>query len=303
MILEAVGVKKHFPVSGGFASRGAGMGQGVDGVVSGVRGRDAGDRGESGPARPRSPRCFRLGVRPPFAALRRHGDRRVRSRRSRRYRARCRRSSRIPYSSLTRGCASRTSSPSAPAQELVERGHRARACGGGAGAVVSTRSAALYPHEFASASASASRSPGAGQYPKLIVLDEPVSRWTSRPRPDSHLSRIWQAAPARLHRDLSRPCGARYLSTSLRDVRGHARETGPCNAVYTAAPSYTRRCSPGLTAATGARRQRIVLSGEVPTHESAAGCAFTRAAPNAALPHGRARLARGQAPHLPPPPY
>jgi oligopeptide/dipeptide ABC transporter ATP-binding protein len=142
-------------------------------------------------------------------------------------------------------------------------------------------SGALYPHEFSGGQRQRIAIARAlVTTPRLVVLDEPVSALDVSIRAQilNLLKRLQDTlglAYVMISHDLA---AARYLATRLVVMyAGQMVETGPSEAVY-ADPlhPYTRALlSAALPLHPSARRQRIVLSGEVPNPASPPpGCRF-----------------------------
>jgi oligopeptide/dipeptide ABC transporter ATP-binding protein len=299
VILEAVGVKKHFPVAGGFGVTGVrGWIRAVDGVSVGVsEGETLGIVGESGSGKTTLAKMLLLLERPTAGSLRFDGRETAAFGRDdlARYRRSVQAVFQDPYSSLN----PRMRIRNIVAEPLPRQN-------GGSGVTARERvaealelvglergSAALYPHEFSGGQRqriAIARS--LVTYPKLIVLDEPVSALDVSIRAQilnllKSLQEQLRLAYVVISHDLA---AARYLSTSLAVMyAGKLVETGPCDAVY-ADPlhPYTQALlSAALPLHPGARRQRIVLSGEVPNPMSPpAGCRFHPRCPKA-MPHCR----------------
>jgi len=298
MIVEAVSVAKHFPVRGGFRVGGPrGFIKAVDGVSVGVaEGETLGIVGESGSGKSTLAKLLLRLERPTAGSVRFDGT--EMSRFGRHDLARYRRSVQAvfqdPYSSLD---------PRMRIEHIV--GEPLPREGGGRVAMrervgdalelvgLKRASAGLYPHEFsggqrqriAIARALATR-------PKLIVLDEPVSALDVSIRAQilnllKGLQERFGLAYVMISHDLA---AARYLGTRLAVMyAGRLVETGACDAVY-AEPlhPYTEALlSAALPLHPSARRQRIVLSGEIPNPMSPpAGCRFHPRCPKA-LPRCR----------------
>jgi oligopeptide/dipeptide ABC transporter ATP-binding protein len=154
-------------------------------------------------------------------------------------------------------------------------------------------SAGLYPHEFSGGQRQRIAIARAlVTTPKFIVLDEPVSA----------LDVSIRAQILNLLKDLQERLGmayliishdlaaARYLATRLAVMyAGRLVETGECDAVYSEPlhPYTQALLSAALPLHPSARRQRIVLTGEVPNPMSPpAGCRFHPRCPRA-MPHCR----------------
>ena len=180
MILEAVSVKKHFPVSGGFGVGGVrGWIKAVDGVSVGVaEGETLGIVGESGSGKTTLAKLFLLLERPTGGALCFEGADMSGFRRGdlARYRRSVQAVFQDPYSSLN---------PRMRVQHIVaeplprDNGGVAKSERvGEALELVGLKrgSAGLYPHEFSGGQRQRIAIARAlVTYPKLIILDEPVS--------------------------------------------------------------------------------------------------------------------------------
>jgi peptide/nickel transport system ATP-binding protein len=299
MILEAIGVKKHFPVSGGLGVTGVrGWIKAVDGVSVGVsEGETLGIVGESGSGKTTLAKMFLLLERPTEGSLRFYGKEISAFGRDdlARYRRSVQAVFQDPYSSLN---------PRMRIQHIVAEplprkndvsgisaGERVREALELVG--LKRGSAGLYPHEFSGGQRQRIAIARAlATYPKLIVLDEPVSALDVSIRAQilnllKDLQERLGLAYVMISHDLA---AARYLSTSLAVMyAGKLVETGPCEAVY-AEPlhPYTQALlSAALPLHPAARRQRIVLSGEVPNPMSPpTGCRFHPRCPKA-MPHCR----------------
>jgi oligopeptide/dipeptide ABC transporter ATP-binding protein len=154
-------------------------------------------------------------------------------------------------------------------------------------------SASLYPHEFSGGQRQRIAIARAlVTYPKFIFLDEPVSALDVSIRAQilnllKGLQERLGLAYVMISHDLA---AARYLATRLAVMyAGQLVETGRCDAVYTdPLHPYTQALlSAALPLHPSARRQRIVLTGEVPNPMSPpAGCRFHPRCPRA-LPQCR----------------
>jgi len=117
-------------------------------------------------------------------------------------------------------------------------------------------------------------------YPKFIILDEPVSALDVSIRAQilnllKHLQEKLGLAYMIISHDLA---AARYLATRLAVMyAGKLVETGACDGVYTEPlhPYTEALLSAALPLHPSARRQRIILSGEVPNPVTPpSGCRF-----------------------------
>jgi peptide/nickel transport system ATP-binding protein len=287
MTLQGIGLKKHFPVTGGFAVGGPRAWiKAVDGVdVQVSEGETLGIVGESGSGKTTLARLFLLLERPTAGSLLVDGkDTRAFGREDFvRYRRSVQAVFQDPYSSLNPRMRVEhiVAEPLLPAIGL--NGAAARDRVGEVLELVGLRreSAALYPHEFSGGQRQRIAIARAlVTYPKFIILDEPVSALDVSIRAQilNLLKRLQDQlglAYVMISHDLA---AARYLSTRLAVMyAGMLVETGACDAVY-AEPlhPYTEALlSAALPLQPGARRQRIVLAGEVPNPASPpSGCRF-----------------------------
>jgi oligopeptide transport system ATP-binding protein len=294
MKLEAVGVKKYFPVTGGLSLHGTrGFVKALDGVsVQVAEGETLGIVGESGSGKTTLARLFLLLERPTAGSLLFDGkavqtfgrDDYVR------YRRAVQAVFQDPYSSLNPRMRvesivaeplPRDNGMSRPmvaerVREVLQLVGLPRNCG------------ALYPHEFSGGQRQRIAIARAlVTYPKFIVLDEPVSALDVSIRAQilnllKHLQEKLGLAYVIISHDLA---AARYLATRLAVMyAGKLVETGDCDRVY-AEPlhPYTEALlSAALPLHPSARRQRVVLSGEVPNPVSPPpGCRFHPRCPKA----------------------
>jgi oligopeptide/dipeptide ABC transporter ATP-binding protein len=285
--LEAVGVRKHFPVAGGFGlGRGPASIKAVDGVTVYVgEGETLGIVGESGSGKTTLARLLLLLERPTSGSIRFHG-RDVRTFRRpdlARYRRSVQAVFQDPYSSLD----PRMRVEQIVAEPLIHENGLTRAMVRDRVAealqLVGLRrdSAALYPHEFSGGQRQRIAIARAlVTTPKFIVLDEPVSALDVSIRAQilNLLKRLQDQlglAYVMISHDLA---AARYLATRLVVMYcGKLVETGACEAVYTEPlhPYTEALLSAALPLHPAARRQRIVLKGEIPNPASPpAGCRF-----------------------------
>ncbi len=297
MILEALAVKKHFPVSGGFGVGGVrGWIKAVDGVSVGVaEGETLGIVGESGSGKTTLAKLFLLLERPTDGALRFDGA--DMSGFGRGDLARYRRSVQAvfqdPYSSLNPRMRVQhiVSEPLPRDDGGVAKSERV----GEALELVGLKrgSAGLYPHEFSGGQRQRIAIARAlVTYPKLVILDEPVSALDVSIRAQilnllKGLQEQLGLAYVMISHDLA---AARYLSTKLAVMYcGRLVETGTCDDVYgDPLHPYTQALlSAALPLHPSARRQRIVLSGEIPNPMNPpTGCRFHPRCPKA-MPHCR----------------
>ena len=294
MLLEGTGLKKYFPATGGFAMGGTRAWiKAVDGVsVRVAEGETLGIVGESGSGKTTLAKLFLLLERPTEGVLSFEGKEvRAFARDDlARYRRAVQAVFQDPYSSLN---------PRMRVEHIVaEPLPRDNGMGGGemrkrVGDVLELvglrrESAALYPHEFSGGQRQRIAIARAlVTYPKLIILDEPVSALDVSIRAQilNLLKRLQEQlglAYVMISHDLA---AARYLATRLAVMyAGKVVETGACDAVY-AEPlhPYTQALlSAALPLHPAARRERIVLGGEVPNPASPPpGCRFHPRCPRA----------------------
>jgi oligopeptide/dipeptide ABC transporter ATP-binding protein len=153
---------------------------------------------------------------------------------------------------------------------------------------LSQDSAALYPHEFSGGQRQRIAIARAlVTYPKLIILDEPVSALDVSIRGQilnllKGLQERLGLAYVMISHDLA---AARYLSTRLAVMyAGKLVEMGECDAVYaTPRHPYTQALlSAALPLHPAIRRQRIILQGEIPNPmHPPSGCRFHPRCPQA----------------------
>jgi oligopeptide/dipeptide ABC transporter ATP-binding protein len=153
---------------------------------------------------------------------------------------------------------------------------------------LSQESAALYPHEFSGGQRQRIAIARAlVTYPKLIILDEPVSALDVSIRAQilnllKGLQERLGLAYVMISHDLA---AARYLSTRLAVMyAGKLVEMGACDAVYaTPRHPYTQALlSAALPLHPAIRRQRIILQGEIPNPmHPPSGCRFHPRCPQA----------------------
>jgi oligopeptide/dipeptide ABC transporter ATP-binding protein len=294
LTLQAIDVKKHFPVTGGFTVGGVRRWiKAVDGVsVQVAEGETLGIVGESGSGKTTLAKLFLLLERPTAGSLLFDGKDVQAFGRSdfRRYRASVQAVFQDPFSSLN----PRMRVEHIVAEPLIPGNGTSRA-------QIRDRvqevvqlvglrrdSLALYPHEFSGGQRQRIAIARAlVTYPKFIVLDEPVSALDVSIR--AQILNLLKGLQERLglayimiSHDLA---AARYLATRLVVMyAGKIVETGECDAVYSEPlhPYTEALLSAALPLHPSARRQRIVLSGEVPNPMNPpAGCRFHPRCPKA----------------------
>ena len=299
MMLQGVGLKKYFPAAQGLSlGRPRGFIKALDGVsVQVAEGETLGIVGESGSGKTTLARLFLLLERPTAGSVLFDGKATDTFERGdlARYRRAVQAVFQDPYSSLN---------PRMRVEHIVaeplprDNGLTRVAVRKRVGEVlhlVGLRgdSAGLYPHEFSGGQRQRIAIARAlVTTPKFIVLDEPVSA----------LDVSIRAQILNLLKDLQERLGmayiiishdlaaARYLATRLAVMyAGQLVETGECDAVYSEPlhPYTQALLSAALPLHPSARRQRIVLTGEVPNPMSPpAGCRFHPRCPRA-MPHCR----------------
>jgi len=294
MKLECVGLKKYFPVTGGLSLRATrGFVKAVDGVsVQVAEGETLGIVGESGSGKTTLARLFLLLERPTAGSLIFDGKPVETFDRSdyARYRRAVQAVFQDPYSSLNpRMRVEHIVAEPLPRENGLSRpmiAERVREVLQLVG--LPRNSGALYPHEFSGGQRQRIAIARAlVTYPKFIILDEPVSALDVSIRAQilnllKHLQEKLGLAYVIISHDLA---AARYLATRLAVMyAGKLVETGVCDAVY-AEPlhPYTEALlSAALPLHPSARRQRIVLAGEVPNPVSPPpGCRFHPRCPRA----------------------
>src|SRR3989454_1316029 len=284
MILQVIGMKKYFPVTGGFTVRG--WIKAVDGVsVQVAEGETLGIVGESGSGKTTLAKLFLLLERPTAGTLLFDGkeirafggDDFVRYRRS------VQAVFQDPYSSLNpRMRVEHIVAEPVPRHNGMSPPMVAERVGEVLELVGLRReSTAIYPHEFSGGQRQRIAIARAlVTYPKFIILDEPVSALDVSIRAQilnllRHLQEKLGLAYVMISHDLA---AARYLATRLAVMyAGKLVETGECQAVYTEPlhPYTQALLSAALPLHPSARRQRIVLAGEVPNPMNPpAGCRF-----------------------------
>jgi oligopeptide/dipeptide ABC transporter ATP-binding protein len=297
MRLEGVGLAKHF-----VASRGLGRSRGVVKALDGVNvqvaeGETLGIVGESGSGKTTLAKLFLLLERPTAGSLLFDGKATATFDRDdlSRYRRAVQAVFQDPYSSLN----PRMRIEPIVAEPLPRDDGMSRAAARERVLevlqLVGLRrdSASLYPHEFSGGQRQRIAIARAlVTYPKFIFLDEPVSALDVSIRAQilnllKGLQERLGLAYVMISHDLA---AARYLATRLAVMyAGQLVETGQCDAVYTEPlhPYTQALLSAALPLHPSARRQRIVLTGEVPNPMNPpAGCRFHPRCPRA-LPQCR----------------
>ena len=294
MMLQGVGLRKYFPAARGLAlGRSRGWIKALDGVsIQVAEGETLGIVGESGSGKTTLARLILLLERPTEGALLFDGlatDAFARADLAR-YRRAVQAVFQDPFSSLD---------PRMKIEHIVAEPLPADHGGGRARAresvaevlqLVGLRadSGALYPHEFSGGQRQrVAIARALVTTPRLIILDEPVSALDVSIRAQilnllKGLQDKLRLAYVMISHDLA---AARYLATRLAVMyAGRLVETGDCEAIY-ADPlhPYTQALlSAALPLHPGARRQRIVLAGEVPNPMNPpAGCRFHPRCPHA----------------------
>jgi oligopeptide/dipeptide ABC transporter ATP-binding protein len=294
MKLEAVGLKKHFPAAGGFALRpGHAWIKALDGVsVQVADGETLGIVGESGSGKTTLAKLFLLLERPTAGSLRFDGKDVGTFRRDdfARYRRAVQAVFQDPYSSLNPRMRVEhiVAEPLVPGNGVSRAMVRERVLEVLELVGLRRDSGALYPHEFSGGQRQRIAIARAlVTYPKFIILDEPVSALDVSIRAQilNLLKRLQEQlglAYIMISHDLA---AARYLATRLAVMyAGKLVETGDCEAVYTEPlhPYTEALLSAALPLHPSARRQRIVLKGEVPNPTSPPpGCRFHPRCPRA----------------------
>jgi oligopeptide/dipeptide ABC transporter ATP-binding protein len=292
--LEAIGLKKYFPVTSGFSLSGTqGWVKAVDGVsVEVAEGETLGIVGESGSGKTTLARLFLLLERPTAGSLLFDGKAVADFRRGdfARYRRAVQAVFQDPYSSLNpRMRVGHIVAEPLPSEDgssrsvVAERVREVLQLVG-----LPRESAALYPHEFSGGQRQRIAIARAlVTYPKFIILDEPVSALDVSIRAQilnllKHLQEKLGLAYVIISHDLA---AARYLATRLAVMyAGKLVETGACDAVYGEPlhPYTEALLSAALPLHPSARRQRIILSGEVPNPvKPPSGCRFHPRCPRA----------------------
>jgi oligopeptide/dipeptide ABC transporter ATP-binding protein len=301
-MLQGVGLKKHFSAARGLGfGRSRGVIKALDGVsVQVTEGETLGIVGESGSGKTTLAKLFLLLERPTAGSLLFDGKATEAFDRGDlvRYRRAVQAVFQDPYSSLD----PRMRVEHIVAEPLPRDNGMSRAAGRERVVevlqLVGLRrdSGTLYPHEFSGGQRQRIAIARAlVTYPKFIVLDEPVSALDVSIRAQilnllKGLQERLGLAYVMISHDLA---AARYLATRLAVMyAGQLVETGDCDAVYTEPlhPYTQALLSAALPLHPSARRQRIVLAGEVPNPMNPpAGCRFHPRCPRA-LPQCRTEV-------------
>src|SRR5262250_2606226 len=294
MLLQGIGLTKYFPVSTGWVvGQARGWIKAVDGVsVQVAEGQTLGIVGESGSGKTTLAKLFLLLTKPTSGSLLFH-DQEVSAFTKEdlaRYRRAVQAVFQDPYSSLNprMRVADIVAEPLPPEASASRATVRERVAQALELVGLSQESAALYPHEFSGGQRQRIAIARAlVTYPKLIILDEPVSALDVSIRAQilnllKGLQERLGLAYVMISHDLA---AARYLATRLAVMyAGKLVETGECDAVYSEPlhPYTNALLSAALPLHPAARRQRIILTGEVPnpTHPPA-GCRFHPRCPRA----------------------
>jgi len=294
MLLRGIGLTKYFPGSTGWwVGHARGWIKAVDGVsVQVAEGETLGIVGESGSGKTTLAKLFLLLTTPTSGSLLFH-DQEVSTFTKEdlsRYRRAVQAVFQDPYSSLNprMRVADIVAEPLPPEASASRATVRERVAQALELVGLSQESAALYPHEFSGGQRQRIAIARAlVTYPKLIILDEPVSALDVSIRAQilnllKGLQERLGLAYVMISHDLA---AARYLSTRLAVMyAGKLVEMGECAAVY-AAPRhpYTQALlSAALPLHPAIRRQRIILQGEIPNPmHPPSGCRFHPRCPQA----------------------
>jgi oligopeptide/dipeptide ABC transporter ATP-binding protein len=287
MLLQGIGLTKYFPVrTGWLVGQARGWIKAVDGVsVQVAEGETLGIVGESGSGKTTLAKLFLRLTKPTAGSL--LFDDQEMSAFTKEDLARYRRAVQAvfqdPYSSLNprMRVADIVAEPLPPEANANRAAVRERVAQALELVGLSQTSVALYPHEFSGGQRQRIAIARAlVTYPKLIILDEPVSALDVSIRAQilnllKGLQERLGLAYVMISHDLA---AARYLSTRLAVMyAGKLVEMGECDAVY-ATPwhPYTQALlSAALPLHPAIRRQRIILPGEVPNPmHPPSGCRF-----------------------------
>jgi oligopeptide/dipeptide ABC transporter ATP-binding protein len=293
-MLQGIGLTKYFPVAGGLiAGRARGLIKALDGVsVQVAEGETLGIVGESGSGKTTLAKLFLLLERPTSGYLIFDGKEVQTFGRDDllRYRRSVQAVFQDPYSSLDPRMRVEhiVAEPLPPEDGLSRAATRERVEDVLELVGLRRESTSLYPHEFSGGQRQRIAIARAlVTYPKFIILDEPVSALDVSIRAQilnllKHLQEKLGLAYVMISHDLA---AARYLATRLAVMyAGKLVETGECDAVYTEPlhPYTEALLSAALPLHPSARRQRIVLAGEVPNPMNPpAGCRFHPRCPRA----------------------
>jgi oligopeptide transport system ATP-binding protein len=294
MLLQGIGLTKYFPVSTGwFVGPARGWIKAVDGVsVQVAEGETLGIVGESGSGKTTLAKLFLLLTRPTSGSLL-FDDQEVSTFTKEdltRYRRAVQAVFQDPYSSLNprMRVADIVAEPLPPEASASRATVRERVAQALELVGLSQESVALYPHEFSGGQRQRIAIARAlVTYPKLIILDEPVSALDVSIRAQilnllKGLQERLGLAYVMISHDLA---AARYLSTRLAVMyAGKLVEMGECDAVYaTPRHPYTQALlSAALPLHPAIRRQRIILQGEIPNPmHPPSGCRFHPRCPQA----------------------
>jgi len=294
MLLQGIGLTKYFPVSTGWLVGPArGWIKAVDGVsVQVAEGETLGIVGESGSGKTTLAKLFLLLTRPTSGSLL-FADQEVSTFTKEdltRYRRAVQAVFQDPYSSLNprMRVADIVAEPLPPETSASRATVRERVAQALELVGLSQESVALYPHEFSGGQRQRIAIARAlVTYPKLIILDEPVSALDVSIRAQilnllKGLQERLGLAYVMISHDLA---AARYLSTRLAVMyAGKLVEMGECDAVYaTPRHPYTQALlSAALPLHPAIRRQRIILQGEIPNPvHPPSGCRFHPRCPQA----------------------
>ena len=287
MILQGIGLKKHFPVTGGLGLRRArAVVRALDGVsVQVCEGETLGIVGESGSGKTTLAKLLLLLERPTDGSLLLDGQDvwTFRPEELSKYRRAVQAVFQDPYSSLNPRMRVEqiVGEPMITGSDITRAMVRDRVLEVLELVGLRRDSTALYPHEFSGGQRQRIAIARAlVTYPRFIVLDEPVSALDVSIRAQilNLLKRLQEQlglAYVIISHDLA---AARYLATRLAVMyAGKLVETGECDAVYSEPlhPYTDALLSAALPLHPAARRQRIVLTGEVPNPMGPpAGCRF-----------------------------
>lgn len=294
MLLQGIALKKYFPSTTGLVpGKARGWIKAVDGVtVQVAQGETLGIVGESGSGKTTLAKLFLLLERPTAGSLLFSGKDIAAFDKADlvQYRRAVQTVFQDPYSSLNPRMRVQdiVAEPLLPEMGLSRVAVRERVAEVLALVGLSQESAALYPHEFSGGQRQRIAIARAlATYPQLIILDEPVSALDVSIRAQilnllKGLQERLGLAYVMISHDLA---AARYLSTQLGVMyAGKLVEVGACEALYTAPlhPYTQALLSAALPLHPTARRQRIVLSGEIPDPlHLPSGCRFHPRCPHA----------------------